>query len=303
MSCAPIALFVYNRPHHTEQVVEALKKNSESEQSDLYIFSDAPKNGTSKDNVKLVREYIRTIQGFKSVSIVEREKNLGLANSIITGVTDIVNKYNKIIVLEDDLVVSPYFLEYMNKSLGKYEVEDKVMQISGYMFPIELKSKSDAIFLPFTTSWGWATWQRSWDHFDCDMLGYETLKVDRKLRYQFDLDGALNYWEMLEAQHAGKIDSWAIRWYLTVFMLKGLTLHPARSLVRNIGFDGSGTHCGQDYVKRNFERDFHVFSFPDKIDVSEVLINIKKYLRNVNSSPNKIKEGLNGFFKRHFTKD
>lgn len=302
MTYAPIALFVYNRPHHTEQTVEALKKNSESAKSDLYIFSDAPKNETSEANVKLVRDYIRTIRGFRSITILERENNLGLANSIINGVTDVVDKYGRIIVLEDDLIVSPHFLGYMNTALQKYQYDEKVMQISGYMFPIELKAMTDAIFLPYTTSWGWATWQRSWNRFDYDVSGYEILKRDGKLRYQFDLDGTLGYYKMLESQLAGKIDSWAIRWYLTVFMLGGLTLHPVASLVRNIGFDGSGTHCGRYDGDKDSGNYFRVHTLPDRIDASELFADIKNYLKDKNKTSNNFRRDLDGFFKRHFSK-
>ena len=188
-------------------------------------------------------------------------------DSIIKGITDIVKKYKKIIVLEDDLVIAPCFLKFMNEALEYYISENKVMQISGNMFDVVVESKEDAIFLPFTTSWGWATWERSWKHFDPIMSKYNKLKKDKALRYKFNLEGAYDYFNMLESQIKGNIDSWAIRWYLSVFMMGGLTLYPVRSLVRNIGFDGSGIHCGTSSFKQNqnkFEISFkHNIYFPE----------------------------------------
>lgn len=282
MSYAPIAIFVYKRPDHVKQVIESLKKNPESIDSDLYIFSDAAKDQDSENNVKLVRNYLSSINGFKSIKIIERKKNFGLAKSIITGVTDVINRYGKIIVLEDDLIVSPHFLQYMNAALQRYQNEDKVMQISGYMFPISVRSDADAIFLPFVTSWGWATWERSWRYFDPMMKSRSILESDKKIRQRFDLDGSYGYNKMLELQVIGKIDSWAIQWYLSVFAKGGLTLYPSRTLVDNIGFDGSGTHCRGRGPQKLLPKDFHVIIYPKKIAVSNSFVDIKDYLRNEN---------------------
>ena len=158
MSCAPVALFVYNRPWHTRQTVAALLANPESAQTPLYIFSDAPKNAAASKVVAEVRSYIRKIDGFKSVAIIEREVNFGLARSIIDGVTQLCEEHGRVIVLEDDLIIFPHFLAYMNAGLERYEHEDRVMQIAGYMFPMKLELAEDALLLPFISSWGWATW-------------------------------------------------------------------------------------------------------------------------------------------------
>lgn len=241
---APIALFVYNRPVHTRQTVEALQKNVLSYESDLFIFSDAPKSEAQEKLVRDVREYVSVIQGFKSITIVRQEKNQGLANSIIGGVTSLVERFGRVIVLEDDLIVTPDFLEFMNRALDRYENDAQVVQISGYMFPVEPETGGDALFLPLTTSWGWATWKRAWALFDPDSKGYARVKNDAKLRRSFNLEGTYDYFSMLQDQLAGRVNSWAIRWYLSTFMVNGITLYPRQSLVMNIGFDGSGTHCG-----------------------------------------------------------
>ena len=244
MNLAPIALFVYKRPEHTRQAVEALLANPLASQSELHVFSDAPRTPQDADQVAEVRSFLRTIRGFRALHFTEQTVNQGLAQSIITGVTKLCATHGSVIVMEDDLIVAPTFLYYMNDALERYREHDRVMQISGYMFPVSLDVSEDAVFLPFTTSWGWATWQRAWKSFDPQANGYERLCRDRKLRKRFDLDDTYGYFRMLQAQLRGEIDSWAIRWYLTVFMAEGLTLYPAVSLVRNIGFDGSGTHCG-----------------------------------------------------------
>lgn len=240
----PIALFVYNRPAHTREAIEALRKCELAKQSDLFIFSDAARTDKDAHAVSGVRQYIRNIDGFKSVSITERDTNFGLANSIIDGVTSVINAYGRIIVLEDDLIVAPGFLEFMNDALDKYESQSSVVQVSGYMFPVTVDIDEDALFLPMTTSWGWATWKRAWQLFDPDAKGYASLKNDSTLRKRFNLDGAFDYFSMLEDQLVGRVNSWAIRWYLATFLCNGLTLYPRQSLVSNIGFDGSGTHCG-----------------------------------------------------------
>ena len=216
--------------------------------------------------MKQVRRYVREITGMRSIAVVERPTNLGLANSVIDGTTRLIREFGRVIVVEDDLVVSPRFLEYMNRALERYQDDDSVMQVSGYMFPIDVAAETDAFFMPFTTSWGWATWERAWQHFDPDMRGFDALVSDPHLRDSFDLDGAYGYFDMLERQRRGSIDSWAIRWYLSVFIRGGLTLYPARTLVRNIGFDGSGTHCVvADVEQASMQADFRVESFPAKV--------------------------------------
>jgi hypothetical protein len=236
--------------------LESLAQNEGAAESQLFIFCDAPKRQEDQESVKQVREVVRSKKWCGTVNIIERETNLGLANSIIRGVTDLCDEYGSVIVIEDDLILSPFFLDYMNKALNLYKDAHHVMQISGYMFPVKLELETDAIFLPFTTSWGWATWQRAWKYLDLSMSGYEKLKGESLLRYKFDLDGSYPYFKMLENQRSNKIDSWAIVWYLSVFMQQGLTLCPTQSLVRNIGFDGSGTHGGREIVTNKRNHDF-----------------------------------------------
>lgn len=243
MKLAPIVLFVYNRPEHLRQTIEALKQNDLASESELFIYSDGPKNEADASKIYEVREYIKKIEGFKDLVIIEKENNAGLAKSVIAGVDAVLERFEKIIVLEDDLAVSPFFLDYMNAALNIYENIDQVMQISGFMFPVKFRNVSkDCFFLPFTTTWGWGTWKRAWRHFDNTMKGYERLRENKELRRSFDMRGTYPYFDMLERQMRGEVNSWGIQWYLAVFINNGIVLHPRISLSKNIGFDKHATH-------------------------------------------------------------
>jgi hypothetical protein len=214
--------------------------------------------------------------------LIERPTNWGLARSVIAGVSEVCESHGRVIVLEDDLVVSRYFLDYMNDALNRYESEERVMQISAHMFPVPPAGKSDAAFLPMTTSWGWATWQRAWKIFDPHMRGFNQLAADPRMRKAFDLDGSYPYFRMLQAQRDGGVDSWAIRWWLTVFIEGATSLFPAQSLVQNIGFDGSGTHCGTAEGPEFRIGDFRVLVYPDfEIDLIQ-FGRVKSFLASQN---------------------
>lgn len=238
----PIVLFVYNRPEHTRKTVEALAANDLALESNLFVFSDGAKKPEDTTLVTKVRNYIREVDGFKSVTIAEREQNYGLTKSIITGVTEIVNRFGNIIVLEDDLVTSPYFLKYMHDALQLYENEDRVAAIHGYTFPLNI-SLPETFFLRNTGCWGWGTWRRNWDYFEDNGKILLAQLTHRKLKAEFDLNGAYPYTRMLEDQANGKINTWDILWHASNFLENRLTLFPRISLVKNIGHDCSGMHC------------------------------------------------------------
>lgn len=241
---APVALFVYNRPWHVRQVIEALRKNEGSEHTDLVVFSDAPARQDAEAAVREVRDLIKSIQGFRSVRVVVREKNLGLAASIIDGVTQLCDAFGKVIVLEDDLLTSPYFLRYMNDALIMYADEPRVASIHGYQYPVK-EPLPQTFFLRGADCWGWATWSRAWMQFEADGAQLLERLKSLKLTRSFDLDGAYGYTGMLEDQVAGRNNSWAIRWHASCYLKGMLTLYPGESLVDNIGNDASGTHCGE----------------------------------------------------------
>src|SRR5471030_751404 len=277
---APVALFVYNRPEHTRRTLNYLQKNLLADESRLYIFSDAAKTDNDEAKVDEVRELIKDVAGFKSVKVTLRKENLGLAKSIIGGVTQLVNEYGKVIVFEDDLLSSPFTLQYFNEALTRYANEEKVMHIGAYMYNLANKKLHQAFFFRAATSWGWATWARAWKDFepDVDVLlkQFDKKKIDR-----FSIEGTMNFWKQLEGFKASKNDSWAIRWYASIFLKGGLTLNPSTSLIQNIGHDGSGVHS-------NSEKTYHVQIakkpvgyFPSEIKENPLAyMAIKHFLKN-----------------------
>lgn len=240
---APILLFVYNRPIHTQQAVISLLKNELAAESPLYIYSDAAKTDADQNAVEETRNFIRQITGFASVTVIERSENWGLARNIIDGVTTQVSRFGRVIVLEDDLIVAPYFLQFMNDALETYKDEPRVGHIQACDFTND-SSLPDTFLIKFTGSWGWATWDRAWKYFNPD--GEVLLKEmkERKLTHKFDFNGNYPFTRMLCRQIEGKNNSWAIRWNASLFLNDILSVNVGRSLVQNNGFDGSGTNCG-----------------------------------------------------------
>lgn len=240
---SPILLFVYNRLEHTKQLISSLLDNSLAKESELFIYADGARNTEDEKGVKEVRSYIQTIRGFKKVTIIEQNENKGLARSIIDGVTEQVNHFGKVIVLEDDLVVAPYFLTFMNQALELYQDEPRVGHIQACDFTNSTELPH-TFLIRWTGSWGWATWKDSWALFNPN--GQELLHELKKRRLNkiFDFNGAYPFTKMLHKQVNGGNDSWAIRWNATLFLNNILSLNVGRSLVSNKGFDGSGTHCG-----------------------------------------------------------
>lgn len=279
---APIALFVYNRPEHTRRTIKYLQDNLLAEDSRLFVFSDAAKYAADEEKVNQVRTLISQITGFKSVKLISRKQNMGLAQSVISGVTQLVNEYGKVIVFEDDLLSSPHTLTYFNEALQRYEKEKQVMQIAAYMFPLQEKHiLSETFFLRSINSWGWATWKRAWEHFEpaIDQLHKQ---FDAEKIYRFTVDGSMkNYWKQFMDFKKGKNDSWAIRWHASVFLKNGLVLYPAKSLIENIGHDGSGVHSIIEDSYQVHPSRKPVSSFPQVVqEDATALIAVKHFYRN-----------------------
>jgi hypothetical protein len=236
-------LFVYNRPEHTRKTIEALKRNKLAEKSKIFIFSDGAKDLKDKQKVQQVRKIINNVNGFKNIKVFESEKNRGLANSIVNGVTKIINEYGKVIVLEDDLIISDNFLCYMNRALNFYENNNDIWSISGYNLPINIPDDYEYdVYLSYrASSWGWATWKDRWSEIDWEIKDYEQF-INSKSRQKLFNRGGNDMTRMLKNQMNGEIDSWAIRWCYNQFKKKAYTIYPVKSKVQNIGMDGSGTH-------------------------------------------------------------
>lgn len=240
---APILLFVYNRPQHVQQLVASLLANAEAAQSTLYVYADGAKDEKDQAAVEEVRRLIHNINGFDSVSIVEREENWGLARNVIDGVSTVVKKHGRVIVLEDDLVVAPYFLRFMNEALETYKDEPKVGHIQACDYTQD-PTLPDTFLIKWTGSWGWATWERAWQLFNPDGATLLRELETRKLTKTFDFNGKYGYTRMLRRQVEGLNNSWAIRWNASLFLHDVLSLNVGKALVQNNGFDGTGTNCG-----------------------------------------------------------
>lgn len=247
---APVVTFVYNRPLLTKKMLEAIDRNDLASQTEMYIFCDGERKESDKQAVEEVRALVRQYaqkSAFKKVYITEAEKNQGLANSIIAGVTKVIEKHGEVIVLEDDLITSPIFLKFMNDCLEYYKNDKKIWSIGGiaYVLPSLQKYQHD-VFLSYRgVSWGWATWKDRWDTVDWNVSDYYEFIKDRKRKKMFKRGGP-DMVSALRMQMEGKTDSWAIRWCYQQSKLDMLTVLPKKTLIENIGWDGSGTHCGTD---------------------------------------------------------
>lgn len=291
MKLAPIVLFTYNRLEHTKKTVDALLKNELANQSELFIYSDGGKDEESWEKVDNVREYLKTIKGFKNITLTFQGKNIGLANSIISGVTDIVNKYEKIIVLEDDIVTSPYFLRFMNEALSFYENEKKVWQVSGWFFPINNDGIGDIVFHHVMNCWGWGTWRNRWQFFQKDTKNIIN-KYSKEEIMRFNLDDAdHSLWWQIILNDKGIFNTWAIFWHEIIFRNNGFYVNPIKTLIKNIGIDGSGIHHGSnDYFYNEIDIDFKRIIFSNNIINNTIATDRIKlfFYKNGSRNPSKL---------------
>lgn len=274
MNLAPIILFTYKRLDTLELTVDALKKNYLAKDSDLIIFSDAAKGEKDRMAVENVRMYLQTIEGFKSVQIHQANVNKGLANSIIDGVSEVFKTNDSVIVLEDDLVSSPNFLNYMNEALTFYRDNSKVFSIAGFSIPIRKTATEDVFFTQRANSTGWATWQDRWEKIDWTVKAYETFKGDRQKRKQFNQMGS-DMSSMLDKQMTGRLDSWAIRWCFHQFMNDLYSVHPFVSKIENVGFtpDASNTKERFNRFKTNLDQGEKIeFTFSKEVKLDRKVI-------------------------------
>lgn len=302
---APIVLFCYKRLDLLQTTIEYLLKNKLSKESDLIIFCDGAKNKEDEKLVNNVKNYLKQIKGFKNIELNFSEKNKGLANSIINGVSKVLERYSKVIVLEDDIVVNEYFLEYMNNALEKYRNEENIACIHGYQFNLKNANKLDeTFFIKGADCWGWATWKRVWSNVEWNgQILLDQIKKNN-LEKEINMNDSYEFTQMLEDQIAGKNDSWAIRWYISCFLQNKLCLYPYKTLIQNIGINSAeGTHCigNQTSVNIKIELENYLPKLTDKIEfnrngylyMSETMANFQKI-----SIFQKIKNKLFYLFKK-----
>ncbi len=276
---APIALFVYNRPKETEGLIKSLKNNKLAMESPLFIFSDAPKSEEQMKEVSETRSIIKKISGFKSIKITESDENKGLARSIIEGVTQVINEYGKIIVLEDDLILADDFLEYMNEALDTYEDNSSIWSVTGYGPPIDIDPdyKNDVYLSYRGCSWGWGTWKDRWFKHEWDLSDYDNFTKD-SLAVNNLKNGGDDLLKMLELQAIGKMDSWAIRSCYSQSKYKMYTVYPVKSKLQNIGFGKNSTHCTSSSTKYQTEINKKKVVFTNDLEVNDkITYEFKKY--------------------------
>lgn len=300
---APILLFTYCRLLNTKETVEHLLQNEEAKDSDIFIYSDAPKNEIAIERVRATREYLHSIKGFKSITIIEREKNYGLANNIVDGVTSVVNKYGRVIVLEDDLSVSPYFLRYMNEGLERYENRENIASIHGYIYPVK-KKLPEAVLIKGADCWGWATWKRAWDMFCFDAKALYQKIVDEHLEKEFDFNYSYPYVNMLKCQIDGSAGSWAICWYASAFLKNMYTLYPGQSLVQLNDIEGSGSTHGstpKTYLVDVKQTPINWTLVEDQTESMEGRKAFEKFFKSLRTwkcyIPNSLKKIIKSFFR------
>ena len=298
---APIILFAYNRPKHVKQVLEALQKNKLSEQSELFIFSDGGKDFEDEELVEETRKILDNTTGFKKTTVIKRPVNFGLAANVIDGVSTIIEKYGKVIVLEDDLITSPTFLSFMNKALNVYENVDEVAHIHSFCYAgLNLP---DTFFIKWVGSTGWATWRKSWRLFERNGEKLLAELKEKKLTKAFDFNGKYPYTRMLKRQIAGRNNSWAIRWNASLFLNNKLSLNTGKSLIYNIGFDGSGMHSGsQDFYNMGlFDGELEIKK-PEMIKESvDARKQFENFYAKTNSFGAKVKRRLQRMAKGDFS--
>jgi len=282
-SLAPIILFVFNRPEHTKKTLEALKNNILAKESNLIIYSDAAKKEDDQRKVDQVRQYLKSLSGFKRIKIIERKKNYGLAKSIKHGITEVICKYKKAIILEDDILTSKSFLNFMNDSLNFYKNNKRIWHINGWNYPNFGNSKKDVYADRMMNCWGWATWKDRWDKVSFDVN--EILKnFNKKKIYQFNLNESENFYHHLLANKKEEIKTWAIFWQAAIFLNKGLCIRPNISYTENTGFDNSGVHCSYLMINKyknnklnlNKKNKFINFKKENKESIKSVITFYKK---------------------------
>ena len=275
LELAPVVLFVYNRPAHTRRTVESLLGNHLAAESDLFVFCDGAKNQSDRGAVEAVRRYVHGIEGFRSVQIIERDRNVGLAKSVISGVSEMFRKYERQIVLEDDLLTAPDFLTFMNKVLEHYEQELRIFSVSGFNHAVTMPDEYeyDGVFSHRSCSWGWGTWKSRWEQVDWEVSDYREFRANKGQQELLNRGGGdLSY--MLDLQMAGEIDSWAIRWAYAHFKHDAVALASRDSKVYNIGFDGSGVHCRRNSTRQAALAGSEKLSWklPDSVEVDPYFV-------------------------------
>ena len=288
---APIIFVCYNRYKHTAKSLQALKKNKLAKKSKIFIFSDAASKDKKQDSKKIlkIRKFIKKIKGFKTKNIILRKENYGNKKNILSAINKVFEIYDKAIVIEDDLVVSPYFLDYMNFCLNHYSKNKAIWHINGWSYPFLKKSTNDINFLRTMNCWGWATWRNRWKNIHTNEEKYIKIFTN-KMRHNFDIQSSANFWSQIIRNKNKSLKTWAVFWYATIFLNKGLTVYPKQSLVKNIGMDGSGRANKEKVDRIIFNQKFVNFKLDNKIIINKLFLNdeFNYFMKKKNSLKSKL---------------
>lgn len=290
MEYAPIVCFGFDRPLHLKRMLETLEKNKEAAESNLFICIDGPKDTTDKELHSQTLKIANEKYNFKKISIIERSNNLGLRNNIVQTITEVMNKFDRVIVLEDDLIIGPNFLNYMNNALSKYRDNNQVWHINGYCYP-QINNSKKSSFAHYISPWGWGTWRDKWDLFINGDYFHQNLisQLSKEDINRFNIFGHYDWENILIKTKSGSVNSWAAFWYQAIFLNDGLSLFPNKSHTQNGGFDGTGEHCSDVNDWNTSLNKNKTTTFPNKLSTSKTFLfnsklffkiyNFKRYLR------------------------
>ncbi len=269
---APIIFICYNRYNHVVRSLNSLKKNKLSKKSKIIIFADGPTDKTNKKKTDRIKIFLKKINGFKSKKIIFRKKNLGTKKNIVNAVDQVFKKFNKVIVIEDDLILSKFFLDYMNLCLKNYKDEKKIWHVNGWSYPFMKNSKDDINFLGSMNCWGWGTWKNRWSFLTLNER-YFILNFSKKNIHNFNVFSSMNHFEQIIRNKKKTLSSWAVFWHATIFKNNGICIYPKYPLVKNIGFDGSGRMSSRHKYKSNLNNNFRDFKLNLEIFKNKKLMN------------------------------
>ena len=285
---APIIFICYNRFNHTLKSLNALKNNKLAKNSKIFIFSDGPKKKSDEKKIIKIRDLLKKIKGFKHKKLIFRKKNYGNKKNIISAINQVFKKYKKIIVVEDDLVVSREFLDFMNLCLNYYRNHSEIWHINGWSYPFLKNFSDDVAFLKSMNCWGWATWKNKWSKISMKEDKYISIFTKRMI-HNFDIQSSTNNWSQIIRNKKNFLSTWAVFWHATIFLNNGITVYPKYPLVKNIGADGSGRMPKTNKYKNKLNGNFKKFKLIEKIDVKKDFIEREfKYFQKNNTLKRKI---------------
>lgn len=266
----PVVIFAYNRPIHLKNCIESLIANKNATEHKYIVFIDGPKNKSEEDLIRQVERIANSFSRRIDIEVKKSEKNKGLSSSVISGVTETLSRSDSVIVVEDDLELHPEFLNFMAVNLCQFRENEMIASIQGFTYPIFDKS-TECYYLRGADCWGWGTWKNRWDLLELDSSKLLNQINLRNLNRAFDLEGSFPYTKMLARQAKGEVDSWAIRWHASMYLSGKFSLYPPVTLVRNNGFDGSGTHVSKNDREGYKEFVELIYKIPPEIDEARVV--------------------------------